>query len=630
MIYVHDIEVYPNFFSDSIVDYNSEQTFVFEISERKNDFIPLCNFFMNNPMYLVGFNNKHYDDPHIFMLIKRFSELRDKAVSIVNQELYSLTQRIVVTEERHGYYFPPRNVDVKQVDLFLYWSKLIRQAKNVNLKSAMSLIDYPNIQDLPYEPGSTLTTSQMQEVLEYNLNDTLGTKAVAQHMRDDINLKVQTSRRYQANYLSIDGVNMGIDILKKEYAAKKGVPESSLEPVPCSYQYINLGKIIDPSISFETKVMQEALDRFKQYNAKTSKREKGEKKWENKALLGGNLYVFGLGGLHTKDNSEVIKPRENGEIWAIDATSYYPHLTFVKGYYPSHLDKDFVELYKDKYYTRLEAKSKAKKAAKEGKKDVESQMLNDVYKLLLNGYTGNLKSAYSWVYDPIANIKITVNGQLFMTMLAEKLHLNGFDVISANTDGVEAHVPKSKVKEAQSIIDWWEDFVGIPLEVEKYQIIMRRSGNHYAAIDTEGKVKAKGELIVKPSLFLFHSNKFLVIPKAVHAYFKDNVDPIDFITNHQNIFDFCWTPRVSKKTYQVFWNDQPQQNTNRIYVSKKGAFLYKKKISDGSLENMLKGYGVQLYNTHCELFPNDINYNYYINAVEELINIIDSPQMSLF
>lgn len=639
MIYVHDIEVYPNFFSDTIINYRKDETFVFEISERRNDFIPICNFFMNNPMYLIGWNSKHYDDPHIFMMIKRFKQLRYESAEFINQELYSLTQTIIDKEERHGYYFPPYDVNIGQVDLFLYWSKLIRTDKKVNLKSAMSLIDYPNIQDLPYAPGTWLTPDQMQDVVEYNYNDTHGTKMLAAKMKDDMNLKFLTSKKYNGNYLSMDGVNMGIDILKKEYAGEVGIDPKTIEPIPCLQSYVNLGEIIDPSVKFETVQMKKGLDNFRQYDAPTSKKVDKTRKWQNKVLLGGNLYVFGLGGLHTKDQSDLIRPRENSEIWAIDATSYYPHLTFVKGYYPSHLDPVFVELYKDKYYTRLDAKRKAAEAEARGEKDNDSDMINRLYKLLLNGYTGNLKSPYSWVYDPIANLKITINGQLFMAMLAEKLHLAGFDIISANTDGVETHVPINRKEEAKEIVKWWEDYVGIPMEIDKYKLIMRRSGNHYAAIDDRGKVKAKGDLIVNPSLFLFHANKFLVIPKAVHAYFKEGVDTIDFITNHKNIFDFCWTPRVSKKAYDVLWNDKPQQGTNRIYVSKKGKYLYKRKKSDNSLHNMLKGYAVQMYNTQYRvniagtdyhIFPNDINYDFYINAAEELIRTIDSPQMSLF
>jgi len=630
-IYVHDIEVAPNLFTVTILDYNNcEQVYQFEISSRKNDYLMIYNFYVNNPMFLVGFNSKHYDDVIIFMLIKNFSKYKNNNSEKICDAIFQLSEDIIKEhyEAYKAYKYPPRNVQITQVDLFLYWTQLIRRSKQISLKTAAAFLKADNIQDLPFQPGIKIDESQIDSVLEYNLNDVKVTYTLAKAMKQDINLKFQVSKKYNKNYMSSDGVNMGLDVLKEEYAKSINVSASKVVPKILTHNYVDGKKLINHKVNFKTKEFQQVLNDL--LNSRISLvKDNNENSWSFKQMFKDNLFVFGVGGLHTKDKSAVIKPLLNGEIWAVDATSYYPHLTFVYNFYPSHLNSTFVKLYKEKYITRVEAKKRAKKALKEGNVDSEAEMLNDLYKLLLNGYTGNLKSAYAWVYDPVANLKITINGQLFLTMLAEEFELQGVKVISVNTDGVEVHVLNHQHETVKQIIKWWEDLIEIPLETEKYNLIVREDVNSYFAITQEGKIKEKGRLMKNPQLFFFHSSNNLVIPKAVQAYFIKNIDPVAFITNHKNIFDFCNTPKVSKK-YEVYWDDKKQQRTNRFYASTDGKFLYKKKLDTGRLANMLKDVPVTLYNKHTNVFPNNINYQYYISRVEELLNKIEPKQLILF
>lgn len=85
------------------------------------------------------------------------------------------------------------------------------------------------------------------------------------------------------------------------------------------------------------------------------------------------------------------------------------------------------------------------------------------------------------------------------------------------------------------------------------------------------------------------------------------------------------------KQYQVWWNGNKVQNLNRFYISKKGAYLYKQK-AQGKMENVLKGFPIQIYNKHEEKPFEEYNVYlpYYIQKIEKIINVFDNNQTNLF
>jgi SepF-like predicted cell division protein (DUF552 family) len=73
--FIHDIESFPNFFSDAVVNANSNNIKVFEISSRKNDILDIIKLYSNKNIIFVGFNSIHYDDPIISYIILNQQEL---------------------------------------------------------------------------------------------------------------------------------------------------------------------------------------------------------------------------------------------------------------------------------------------------------------------------------------------------------------------------------------------------------------------------------------------------------------------------------------------------------------------------------------------------------------------------
>src|SRR5690606_22280537 len=93
---------------------------------------------------------------------------------------------------------------------------------------------------------------------------------------------------------------------------------------------------------------------------------------------------------------------------------------------------------------------------------------NEAIKLALNPVYGKSYSESSPLYDPKYTLTITLNGQLSLSMLAEKLLDIGCKIIQCNTDGVTARVPRDKVEEYYQITKAWEEPTGLQLEYAEY------------------------------------------------------------------------------------------------------------------------------------------------------------------
>jgi hypothetical protein len=221
-------------------------------------------------------------------------------------------------------------------------------------------------------------------------------------------------------------------------------------------------------------------------------------------------------------------------------------------------------------------------------------------------------------------------GQLILTLTIERLVLADYQVVSVNTDGIEVIVPKNKVEEYQSIVNQVGKEFNLEFEHEKYKQIIYANVNNYLA-QTETKLKQKGLFVEAPELG--NSVDYLIIPKALKAYYIDNVPVEKFVKEHKNILDFCCSQKVDK-SYFIMWTDSSfvsskQQRLNRFYASTKGGYIYK--CRNGKQAHLLKESGVQIYNNHKDEFPNDVNYRFYISEINKIINQINkNNQMLLF
>ena len=120
----------------------------------------------------------------------------------------------------------------------------------------------------------------------------------------------------------------------------------------------------------------------------------GRKGYENNFIFDSLHYTIGVGGIHSKNNPEIIIPKEDEILIDCDANSMYPSLLIAYEFYPKHLGKEFLEVYKQIKDERIEAKHNGNK------------IKNETYKLSLNGLAGNLQNEHNFCYSPLAVMQI--------------------------------------------------------------------------------------------------------------------------------------------------------------------------------------------------------------------------------
>lgn len=227
-----------------------------------------------------------------------------------------------------------------------------------------------------------------------------------------------------------------------------------------------------------------------------------------------------------------------------------------------------------------------------------------------------------------------------LLMLAERLINAGCKILQANTDGLFVLRKKADEEKFKSACKEWEQITKLNLEEDRFERFYQFAINDYLAV-SEGYSETKDpKLLKKKGMFidevtLGKGMAPMIIPKAINAYFADNIPITDTIYNSKDINDFITYQKVSKD-FQVEYNKQLITRINRYYISTNGYYLFKCKVDESGNRygyiNMLCDSGVTICNNLEEFkeFPTNINYNYYIKEANKIISKLEQQQLSLF
>lgn len=630
---VGDVECYVNFFSCTFVDFDTDEVRVFEISERINQLEDFVAFVLQIK-YLIGFNLLHYDNVIIMYLVKNVESLLKEEWNVVTERLKSLSDCIINDSEGRNYrlYSKYKYPPYISIDLFMYWSKMTRISRNLSLKSFAINMNWHRIQELPIHHSAVIRLDQIDDMLSYNKNDTDVTKALAKKMSKDINLRVDAWKRYGFQCLSWDGVKLGLNILVKRYCDRVGKDMEEINKLRTPRAQIHIGEIMLPFINFKEgdKSVREFIEdknlirQFKSFYGLWMYLKDlvvtNTKSINCQVLYKGVRYDVKSGGLHTYHNPSIIVPGTDEIYEDDDVESYYPSFGEAWSIGPEHLGPEFPE-----ELGSVKSERSHLKSIGEGKSNAA-----ELLKLSMNGgFYGNTNNEYTPMFDPQAMLTITINGQLALLMLCEWLDEIGVTVDMCNTDGITIRYHKDLYDDVRALFKRWELMTRMKMESVKYVKVVRKDINNYLAFyDDKGtvKVKEKGMFLTNPGIDMSHD--FVIIPKALRAYFEFGTPIEETIRNHKDIYDFCGSMKCDK-AYQVWHGGMQQQHLNRYFIVKQGAFLYKSK--DGkNMEHMMKGYPVQLFNNFYESDDYKIDYAYYISKTREVLNELEPLQSSLF
>lgn len=652
IVYVYDIEVFQNIFHCSVKNTETNDIYKFEISERKNQLRELVKFFKQVDKYITwgdyyttniniptniifcGYNNLHYDNPIINYIIEYEDKLMQYNIPTICSSIFNLSKTITASSEdnidawKHWKY--QIWFDTFDILTMLYSNKL-----RVGLKEIQVTMQYPNVQEFVCDWTKPLPLEDFDSMIDYNINDIESTSELLNRCKKDVDLRIAIEDEYGVRVLSKDGVNIGMKILTQKYLEKTGLTWWDIKDLRSPMSVIPLKDVILPFIKYDSPILQRVLEDMKNQIVSP-----GRKGYENKFVFNNLRYSVGVGGIHSVNSPEIIIPRDDEMLIDIDVASLYPSMLIEYEFYPKHLGKEFLEVYKQIKDERIEAKHNGDKVK------------NETLKLALNGLSGNLQNEHNFCYSPFAVMQIRINGQLLLLMLAEKLTQIGCRIVQANTDGLFVLLKKDVYFKVNSICREWEQLTKLTLEEDRFKAMYQYAINDYFAITEDNKVKEKGMFITTVKLGKGLTPK--IIPKAVISFFKDGIPVEDTIKNCTDIRDFLMSEKTGKQWHVEYMNEE-QQRTNRFYASTNGGYLWKwkdtghkegeiitytepyvgerkYKASARQYQNMLTASGVTLLNKFDDkpIEERKINYRYYIMEAYKIIRDLKPLQLSLW
>ena len=684
MDWVYDIETYPNCFTFTAICADNSRTHVYECSSRKNDVSQLFEFLdmlHDKKHRMVGFNNKGFDYPVLHELL----EVRAKAATVsgkaVAKKAYKVAQNLISVQAEHN------NIRlkeyVKQVDLFKI-HHFDNKARATSLKMIEFNMKSDSIEDLPFPVGTELTDSEIDVLLKYNMHDVVKTLDFYNISLNLIRFRDELSKKYRRDFTNHNDTKIGKDYFimqlektmpdscyKKDSTGKKVINQTKRPLIAikdCLFSYYDFQRPEFKAIFewfkkqtiTETKgvfsdITADKLDRVamfadmsvmrKKFKADQIDEElavfkaaypagwidkvelKAKKKgqptysywycWDEAETLNvvvdGFRFDFGTGGIHGSVSSCIVAESDTHQLIDADVSSMYPNIAIANRVFPEHLTDRFCDIYKDVYEQR---KSYPKASAE-----------NAMLKLALNGVYGDSNNQYSPFYDPQYTMTITINGQLSLCLLAEKLlTIDGLSLVQVNTDGVTVLCPRNMMDKYNAICEAWQQQVGLQLEYAYYLKMIIRDVNNYLAFYTDGKVKRKGAYQYE-GLGWHQDQGGLVIPMAAEAKMIYGTDIKDFVQNHKDMYNFMLRTKVRRNSKLMLVMEDgteiQQQNICRYYACKDGGKLVKimPALIEGGEDRRLSidsSWNVKTCN-NIKDFGNDIDYDYYIAEAEKLV-----------
>lgn len=574
---------------------------------------------------LITFNGMSYDGPLLAYVLQNAALVKNGLLALYQVRKFS---DLLIRQE---------NVEInykKLIDVtkFMHYDN---ESKRTSLKWAMfnrrarSIVEMDNLYDI--------TEENIPKLKAYCYNDTYETKLLTQDLMSEIQYRIGVSKKYGLKCINWSSTKIGSEIMLLKYCRKKNLDPKALRKQRTYYKSIEVSRLISPMIKFKNPVFKNTLEQFKTLVLTGNEKTDGKKRLIESVTINDTTYDFSIGGLHACTKPGIFKSDDNKTVLSFDVKSYYPTLGIEQGWYPRHLDKSFVDCWREIRDDRFEAIAKGDTIAAES------------LKLSLNSVFGCSKSHFYPYKDDVLFYSITINGQLFLTMLAERLQEEtGAQILMLNTDGIEVLVDNEFLGKADEIMKRWSAFTSFPLKADKYKAIYLRDVNNYLAVSEKGDVKVKGCFKIDKALHENGSKR--IVPIALWRYFVYGDSPEKTIDNHlqgveypefksYGIFDFCIGARAKKSSsgshfenysYHIHGDDIKKtllQKTIRFFVSEGGVQIYKE--TDKKKSAICSNYLVTLFNEYFD-GPYRIKKKYYLEEINKIISVIESRQKTLF
>ena len=622
-----------------------------------------------------GYNNRKYDRLMLSALLMYYNQF-DKPSKLITF-LYETSQRVIRSSNNDTLWTDNftslilrNNVAFRDLDLFQifrldHYHKSLKQT-SINIKW-YNLKEYtmPPIGDLdrhyyherlPEAKGMTdrelnihyrnvferfIPREYLQEMADYNDNDVYIVAELIRMNQEEVLLRYRISEEYNVDVFSASRSTIADKVIVKLYSKYTGLHPKAFIDTKTIRRKILVSEILSDKIAFSTPELNDILSGIRSL---TLRGEKGE--FDREFTFMGTSYTIATGGLHSNEIPAVYVEDNEHIIVDRDVASYYPNMIRSLKVCQKHLiPKAWFRIADTIVDERLEHKHLAKDKSLDDKERDKHATAAACLKIVANaGIFGKMGSEKSFLCDKKAMYQVTINGQLFLLMLIEKLELAGIHVISANTDGIVTIVPRELEQTADDICHWWEKHLGLELEFTYYTKYVTEGVNSYLTIKRGGSSKFKGRM--NPKMFLEDLSKGYnspIVAKCVTEYFINGTPVMETLRNAKSILDFCRTQNVNHKyrlefTYVVdgkIVTDIVQRNT-RFYISSTGGTLMKVESMGWNERNeeqvkkssLCAGQRVSICNTvdDTDISELNVNYLYYYNEAMAIIEPIEQSR----
>jgi hypothetical protein len=637
--WVMDYETIINCFVAVFESYDRKTRKVFVISKYQNDAVDFVKFLIESKKakdWHFGYNNIAFDAQITEFVLANTKEFLDPLADAeaLAYRLYEYAQYVIGKSDRNEFLdYPEFKLSIRCVDIFKlnHWDS---NAKRTSLKWTQFGMDWENVEEMPHPHYERIIDKEtLIMVVKYCINDVRSTKAIftmtdskgTKVMVSQINLRAKLSETYNVNLLSASEPKISKEIFLHFLSEKLGISKKEIKEMRTYRKNVVIRDIILPCVKFETPEFNGVHNWFKNLVVDTAILDTDDdikKKGPKYSMMHKGVPTdYALGGIHGCIAPGVYEPKPGRKILSVDVTSFYPNLAIKNKWSPAQIPQDdFCELYEWFFEER--------------KKYPKSNPLNYLFKIVLNSTYGLSKSKYSFLYDPELTFRITVNGQLLLSMLYEMIttRIPNCQPLMQNTDGLEFDIDEKDEELFFSICKEWEDLTQLQLESVEYKKMIIGDVNNYIGIYDNGKTKCKGRFEFEE--LPLHKNKSnLVIPKAWFEYFVNGTDPKEYLMTNRNIFDYCTGSKIKGNWFfvergvkeGVFYENKLQKLV-RYFVSKKGTKIIKCN-PDGRQIQLESGPILQTIFNKAVVLPweeYDIDEKYYLDKIYDEIKKIES------
>lgn len=622
-----------------------------------------------------GYNNRKYDRLMLSALLMYYNQF-DKPSKLITF-LYETSQRVIRSSNNDTLWTDNftslilrNNVAFRDLDLFQifrldHYHKSLKQT-SINIKW-YNLKEYtmPPIGDLdrhyyherlPEAKGMTdrelnihyrnvferfIPREYLNEMADYNDNDVYIVAELIRMNQEEVLLRYRISEEYKVDVYSASRSTIADKVIVKLYSKFTGLHPKAFIDTKTIRRKIVVSEILSDKIAFSTPELNDILSDIRSL---TLRGEKGE--FDREFTFMGTSYTIATGGLHSNEIPAVYVENSDSIIVDRDVASYYPNMIRSLKVCQKHLiPKAWFRIADTIVDERLEHKHLAKDKSLDVMERDKHATAAACLKIVANaGIFGKMGSEKSFLCDKKAMYQVTINGQLFLLMLIEKLELAGIHVISANTDGIVTIVPRELEQTADDICHWWEKHLGLELEFTYYTKYVTEGVNSYLTVKRGGSSKFKGRM--NPKMFLEDLSKGYnspIVAKCVTEYFINGTPVMETLRNAKSILDFCRTQNVNHKYRLEFTHvvdgkirtDVVQRNT-RFYISSTGGTLMKVESMGWNERNeeqvkkssLCAGQRVSICNTvdDTDISELNVNYLYYYNEAMAIIEPIEQSR----